>query len=53
MRAREFIKEDGDSTVSGAIAPVVMPMGTMIKRMPETAKYSQPYKKKDKRRVSR
>jgi hypothetical protein len=52
MRAREFIKEDGEIT-SGAIAPVVMPMGPMIKRMPETAKYCQPYKKKDKQRVSR
>lgn len=52
MRAREFIKEDG-TTVSGGIAPVAMPVGTVIKRMPESAKYSQPYKKKDKQRVSR
>jgi hypothetical protein len=36
MRAREFIKEDGTGTTTGSLATVVMPMGGMIARNPDS-----------------
>ena len=51
MRATEFIIED-DATVSGNIAMVVAPMGTLQRRVPLEPPFDK-YKKTKKKRVSK
>jgi hypothetical protein len=42
MRAREFIREDTGATVSGSIATVSQPLGSIVSRlgMPRPTKYA-------------
>jgi hypothetical protein len=58
MRAREFIREDTGATVSGSIATVSQPLGSIISRstQPNTTKYAngiKPLNKRKPRHVSR
>jgi len=47
MRAKEFIREDLGSTVSGNVATVAQPLGAVITRQLTTpaTKYANTYKK--------
>lgn len=53
MRAREFIKEDSGATVSGSIATVSQPLGSIVSRLGhrKPAKYANSVKPVNKRKT--